>query len=99
MEVILNKNGSTLDVKVTDRLDTNTAPQLEQALNGQLEGVEQLALDFSELNYISSAGLRVLLALQKAMAKQGAMALRGVNEAVMEVFDITGFVDILTIEK
>lgn len=99
MKVILNKNGSALDVKVTERLDTTTAPQLEEALSDQLTGVEALALDFSELNYVSSAGLRVLLSLQKIMNKQGEMVVRNVNENIMEVFDITGFVDVLTIER
>lgn len=99
MKVILNKNGSTLDVKVTERLDTTTAPQLEKELSDQLTGIERLMLDFSELNYVSSAGLRVLLSLQKIMNKQGEMVVRNVNENIMEVFDITGFVDVLTIEK
>ena len=99
MKVFLNKNGRTLDVKVTERLDTTTAPQLEKELSTQLDGVESLALDFSELNYVSSAGLRVLLSLQKIMNKQGEMVLRNVNENIMEVVDITGFVDVLTIEK
>ena len=98
MKVILNKNGSTLEVKVTERLDTTTAPQLEAELGGQLTDVEKLVLDFEELNYVSSAGLRVLLALQKIMNKQGEMVVRNVNESIMEVFDITGFVDVLTIE-
>ena len=99
MKVILNKNGSSLDVKVTERLDTTTAPQLEKELSTQLEGVESLTLDFSELNYVSSAGLRVLLSLQKIMNKQGEMVVRNVNENIMEVFDITGFVDVLNIEQ
>ncbi|MBQ8554770.1 MAG: STAS domain-containing protein [Clostridia bacterium] len=99
MRVILNKNGSSLDVKVTERLDTTTAPQLEKELSTQLDGVESLTLDFSELNYVSSAGLRVLLSLQKIMNKQGEMVVRNVNENIMEVFDITGFVDVLNIEQ
>lgn len=99
MKVILNKNGSSLDVKVTERLDTTTAPQLEKELSTQLDGVESLTLDFSELNYVSSAGLRVLLSLQKIMNKQGEMVVRNVNENIMEVFDITGFVDVLNIEQ
>ena len=98
MKVILNKNGTALDVKVTERLDTTTAPQLEKELSGPLEGIASLTLDFSELNYISSAGLRVLLSLQKMMNKRGRMVVRNVNENIMEVFDITGFVDVLTIE-
>ena len=99
MKVILNKNGSSLDVKVTERLDTTTAPQLEKELSTQLDGVKSLTLDFSELNYVSSAGLRVLLSLQKIMNKQGEMVVRNVNENIMEVFDITGFVDVLNIEQ
>ncbi len=97
MELITAKDGNNMSVKVQGRLDTTTAPQLEAELSN-LEGVEELALDFSELEYISSAGLRVLLATQKKMAKQGRMVIRSVNDTVMEVFEITGFADILTIE-
>lgn len=98
MKIILSKNDNTLEVKVTERLDTTTAPQLETELNGKLTDVEKLVLDFAELNYVSSAGLRVLLALQKVMNKQGEMIVRHVNESIMEVFEITGFVDVLNIE-
>ena len=80
------------------RLDTVTAPQLEKELSGALDGVTGLTLDFAKLDYISSAGLRVLLSAQKLMAKQGSMKLVGVNKTVMEIFDVTGFSDILTIE-
>lgn len=97
MNVTLDKNGSTLKVSVSGRLDTTTAPELEKALGSQLEGVESLTLDFGDLAYISSAGLRVLLALQKTMNRQGQMAVTHVNENIMEVFDVTGFVDVLTI--
>lgn len=97
MEVTLDKNGSTLKVSVSGRLDTTTAPELEKTLGSQLEGIESLTLDFGDLAYISSAGLRVLLALQKTMNRQGQMAVTHVNDNIMEVFDVTGFVDMLTI--
>ena len=80
------------------RLDTTTAPELEKAFKETLDGVSELTLDFSELQYISSAGLRVLLSAQKLMNKQGEMKISHVNEIVKEIFDVTGFSDILTIE-
>ena len=98
MTITFNKQGSTLEVFVSGRLDTTTAPELEKALSTQLEGVESLTLDFGDLAYISSAGLRVLLALQKTMNRQGQMVVTHVNDNIMEVFDVTGFVDVLTIE-
>ena len=79
-------------------MDTVTAPELEAVMKESLDGVKELLLDFTGLEYISSAGLRVLLAAQKTMNKQGEMKLTNVNESIMEVFDITGFADILTIE-
>lgn len=88
--------GETLILKVIGRLDTSTAPQLEAEMNDSLNSAKDLILDFSELEYISSAGLRVILKAQKIMNKQGTMKLTGVNDTVMEVFDITGFSDILT---
>lgn len=91
-------NGTELTITLTGRLDTTTAPQLENELKGNLEGVENLALDFAGLDYLSSAGLRVLLAAQKQMNKQGGMVVRNVNETISEIFDVTGFCDILTIE-
>lgn len=97
MKVTLDKNGSTLKVSVSGRLDTTTAPELEKTLGSQLEGIESLTLDFGDLAYISSAGLRVLLALQKTMNQQGQMVVTHVNDNIMEVFDVTGFVDMLTI--
>lgn len=84
--------------ELTGRLDTTTAPQLEQEIKAVPEGVKELTLDMKGLEYISSAGLRVLLSAQKAMNKQGVMTVRNVNDSVMEIFDITGFSDILTIE-
>ena len=98
MKLTINKNGSALEVNVAERLDTTTAPQFEKELSAQIAGVTDLVLDFAELNYVSSAGLRALLALQKVMNKQGQMVIRHVNENIMEVFEITGFVDIRTIE-
>ena len=83
---------------LTGRLDTTTAPQLEGELKNGLDGVESLVLDFKELEYLSSAGLRILLAAQKTMNKQGKMVIRNVNEVIQEVFEVTGFADILTIE-
>ena len=80
------------------RLDTVTAPDLEKDFKESLEGLTELILDFGKLEYISSAGLRVLLAAQKTMAKQGSMKLVNVNETIMEIFEVTGFSDILTIE-
>lgn len=97
MEIGIERNGSTLEIKLTDRLDTVTSPQLEEKLKEELEGVTNLQFDFAELEYISSAGLRVLLTASKRMKKQGKMEIRNVNEEVMEVFIITGFADILTI--
>lgn len=80
------------------RLDTVTAPELEAELKGALDGVEELILNFEALEYISSAGLRVLLATQKVMNKQGEMKIVKVNQTIMEIFEVTGFSDILTIE-
>ena len=83
---------------LTGRLDTVTAPELENAFKESLPGVTDLTLDFESLEYISSAGLRVLLSAHKIMSRQGKMRLINVNEVVQEVFDVTGFTDILTIE-
>ncbi len=101
MNITANKenNGTHLELVLSGRLDTVTAPQLEEALNKDLDGVESLTLDFSSLDYISSAGLRVLLSAHKLMShRQGGMKIKGVNEIVKEVFDVTGFSDILNIE-
>ena len=80
------------------RLDTVTSPELERALKASLDGVSELTLDFEKLEYISSAGLRVLLSTQKVMNRQGSMKLCRVNETIMEILEVTGFTDILTIE-
>lgn len=98
MEIKKNVQDATLELKLSGRLDTTTAPQLEAELNESAEGITELILDFEELEYISSAGLRVLLSAQKLMNKQGSMVIRNVCADIMEVFDITGFSDILTVE-
>lgn len=98
MTVTKKKNGSILLANVEGRVDTVTAPQFESEIKTDLNGVTELVLDFSQLTYISSAGLRVLLLLQKVMNKQGSMKIVGANETVKEIFDVTGFCDILTIE-
>ena len=91
-------NGTTASFNIIGRLDTTTAPELEAAIDGCAAGLKELVLDCGGLEYISSAGLRVILKAQKLMNAQGSMKLTGVNETIMEVFDITGFADILTIE-
>lgn len=98
MTITKNLDGSTLTLALEGRLDTTTAPQLEAEVKDSLTGVTDLILDFTALEYISSAGLRVVLSAQKVMNKQGRMVVRGVNEYVMEVLEVTGFADILTIE-
>ena len=98
MEIRKTQNGSSLTVEVEGRLDTTTAPELEASLNESYEGLTDLVFDFSGLEYISSAGLRVLLSAQKIMNKQGTMKVINANEVVNEVFEVTGFTDILTIE-
>ena len=97
MEIRVNKNGAALALSVEGRIDTTTAPQLEAELKKELGGVTELLMDFSGVEYISSAGLRVLLSAQKVMNRQGRMMLSHVTEAVMEIFEVTGFSDILTI--
>lgn len=98
MNMTKTQNGTELIIALEGRLDTTTAPELEQALKQDLEGATALTLDFSRLDYISSAGLRVLLSAHKAMSRKGGMKVTHVNEIVNEVFEVTGFSDILTIE-
>ncbi len=97
MTITKKQNGTALEIALEGRLDTVTAPQLEAELK-TLAGVETLTLDFSKLEYISSAGLRVLLSAHKTMAGKGGMKVVHVNEIVQEVFEVTGFSDILDIE-
>ena len=98
MNITKNLNGTALEIAREGRLDTMTAPELEAELNKSLGGADSLTLDFGKLDYISSAGLRVLLTAHKAMAAKGGMKICNVNEVVQEVFEVTGFADILTIE-
>ncbi|WP_026835341.1 STAS domain-containing protein [Eubacterium xylanophilum] len=98
MKVDKIKDGSKLTLAVSERLDTSTAPELETIILDSIEGITDLVIDFKDLVYISSAGLRVLLSTQKKMNKQGKMVIKNVNDDVMEVFEITGFTDILTFE-
>ena len=91
-------SGTASVLKIAGRLDTTTAPQLESELKASMGGVELLVLDFAGLEYLSSAGLRVLLSAQKVMNKQGEMVIKNVNETINEIFEVTGFIDILTIE-
>ena len=93
-----NKNGTDFAIALEGRLDTTTAPQLEKELKEDVNGVSELTFDFAKLEYISSAGLRVLLSAQKIMNKQGHMVIRNVNDEIMEIFEVTGFSDILDIE-
>ena len=96
---IEKKSGNeSVTLIVSGRLDTQTAPELENELDSVLSGLKELTFDFANLEYVSSAGLRVILKAQKAMNAQGSMKLTGVNDSIIEVFDITGFLDILTIE-
>lgn len=98
MTICKKQNGSSLTLAVEGRLDTITAPELEKELKESLDGVSELILDFEKLDYISSAGLRVLLSAKKAMMNKGGMKVVNVGEIVREVFDVTGFSDFLTIE-
>lgn len=91
-------NGSDLTFALEGRLDTMTFPQLEKEVKENIEGITDLTFDFAKLEYISSAGLRVLLSAQKTMMRQGNMVVRNVSDEIMEIFEVTGFTDILTIE-
>ena len=92
------REGRSFKITLEGRFDTGTAPQLEEIIRNELADVERLIFDFSNLEYISSAGLRVLLAAQKIMNKQGRMVVRNVSDEVKEIFEVTGFTDILTLE-
>ena len=98
MNITKNMNGTTLEIALEGRLDTITAPELDAELNKDMPGADSLVLDFSKLDYISSAGLRVLLSAHKVKSCKGGMKVANVNEIVREVFEVTGFADILTIE-
>ena len=98
-QMTINKNleGTKLEILLEGRLDTTTSPMLETELKQALDGITELTFNFEKLEYISSAGLRILLATQKRMSKQGSMVVKNVNEVIAEVFEVTGFSDILTI--
>lgn len=91
-------DGTTLNLEIVGRLDTVTSPQLEEELKSISEDVKKLVLDFAQLEYISSAGLRILLKTQKTMMKKGQMVIRNANDSIKEVFELTGFMDFLTLE-
>lgn len=97
MTINKTANGNELVIALAGRLDTTTAPQLDEEVKA-IDGITKLVFDFAALEYISSAGLRVLLSAQKIMNKQGSMVIKNVNEEIREIFDVTGFIDILTIE-
>lgn len=99
MEIIKELEGTTLTMKLSGRLDASNAQKLTNELNSALNGVKELIFDFKGLSYVASAGLRALLTAQKRMNKQGSMKIRNVADSVMEVFEMTGFADLMNIEK
>ncbi len=98
MKIDLKKEEKKLTIKLDGKLDTNTSPELDSKMS-ELEGVEEVIIDMKDLDYISSAGLRVLLSMQKVMNKQGKMTIINVCDNVMDIFEVTGFSDILDIEE
>ncbi|MBO4909290.1 MAG: STAS domain-containing protein [Lachnospiraceae bacterium] len=99
MTINKTQDGSKLEIALEGRLDTMTAPSLEEEIKNSIEGITELVFDLKDLAYVSSAGLRVLLSAQKTMNKQGTMTIRNANEEVLEIFEVTGFIDILNIEE
>lgn len=99
MRINKTEDGSEMQINLEGRLDTITAPQLEAEFKSNIDGVAELIIDLADLTYISSAGLRVLLSAQKVMNKQGNMIIRNVNQDIMDIFEVTGFSDILNIEE
>ena len=98
MEINKIKDGTALTIELEGRLDTVSAPQLETELKKSISGVETLIFDFAKLEYLSSAGLRVLLSSQKVMNRQGQMIIKNVNSTIADIFEVTGFSEILTVE-
>lgn len=98
LNITKNIKGENAEFILEGRLDTVTAPELEGVLKESLDGVKDLVFDFKDLEYISSAGLRILLSAQKTMSSQGKMVVKNVNETIMEIFEVTGFCEVLTIE-
>lgn len=99
MTINKTRDGNTMTVTLDGRLDTTTAPQLERELRSSVDGLTELIFDLEKLEYVSSAGLRVLLAAQKVMNKQGEMVVQNTNREIMDIFEVTGFVDILNIKE
>ena len=99
MEIKKNLEGTTLTIQLSGRLDASNAQELTNELNSALNGIKDLIFDFTNLKYVASAGLRVLLTAQKRMNKQGSMKIRNVEDGVMEVFEMTGFADLMDIEQ
>lgn len=98
LDISKTQDGSKLEFALNGRLDTITAPQLEEEIRAGLDGIDELVFDFEKLTYVSSAGLRVLLSSQKTMNEKGSMVVKNVSDEIREIFDVTGFSDILTIE-
>ncbi len=98
MEIIRKREGDSLNMALTGRLDTTSSPQLEAELRQVMDEIRELTLDLKDLTYVSSAGLRVFLSAQKVMNKRGKMTIRNAQPQIMEIFDVTGFTDILNIE-
>ena len=98
MESNMNRDGDKLTVAISGRLDTLSSPDFEKEMEPAIEGVKELIIDLKDLDYISSAGLRVILSIQKNMAEKGGLKVTNVNDIIMEIFDVTGFAEILTIE-
>lgn len=98
LNITKEEDGKKLTLKLEGRLDTTTSPQLEAALEGAIDGMEQIVFDITDVEYLSSAGLRVLLSTQKTMKNPKAMLIRGANREIREVFEVTGFSDILNVE-
>ncbi len=98
MTIEMKKEGKSLILKIAGRLDTTSAPEMEKAVKENISGVEELVIDMEKLEYISSAGLRVLLSAQKTMNSQGSMKVINVSDTIMEIFEITGFNEIMTIK-
>ena len=98
LDIKKNQEGSKLEFVLDGRLDTITAPQREEEVKASIESINELVFDFGGLAYVSSAGLRVLLSAQKTMNEKGTMVVRNVSDEIQEIFDVTGFSDILTIE-
>ena len=99
MTINKNAEGSKLTLALEGRLDSTTAPELQAVIKESVDGIEELTIDMTDLEYVSSAGLRVLISAHKAMRSKGGMTVTNVNEIVMEVFEITGFAEILNIQK